>query len=128
MTKRIFQRLCALIAGLSVLSLGAPAVSYAGLIDTSTVVAASQRHADLAAIRAGLAREDVREQLVSLGVDDQVVDARLAALADAELHDLAGRMQQLPAGGDILAVIGVVFVVLLILELVGVIDIFKRTP
>ena len=34
--------------------------------------------------------------------------------------------EQLPAGGDILALIGVVFVVLLILELVGVIDIFKK--
>ena len=31
------------------------------------------------------------------------------------------------AGGDVLAVIGVVFVVLLILEAVGVIDIFKKT-
>ena len=128
MTNPIVQRLCAFIASLSVLSLGAPAVSYAGLIDTATVVEASQRTADLATIRAGLDRADVRAQLVSHGVDEQVVDTRLAALTDAELHDLAGRMEQLPAGGsDILAVIGIVFVILLILELVGVIDIFKKT-
>lgn len=127
MTNPIFQRLCALITTLSVLSLGAPVVSYAGLIDTATVVEASQRTADLATIRAGLDREDVRAQLVSLGVNEQVVDTRLAALTDAELNDLAGRMEQLPAGGDILAVIGIVFVILLILELVGVIDIFKKT-
>jgi hypothetical protein len=36
-------------------------------------------------------------------------------------------MDQMPAGGDLLAVIGIVFVILLILELVGVIDIFKKT-
>ena len=36
-------------------------------------------------------------------------------------------MQTLPAGGDgLLAVIGIVFIVLLILELTGVTDIFKR--
>jgi hypothetical protein len=36
-------------------------------------------------------------------------------------------MQEAPAGGDgLIAVVGLVFVVLLILELVGVIDIFKR--
>jgi hypothetical protein len=127
MTNPIFQRLCAVIASLSLLSIGAPAVSYAGIIDTATVVEAGQRDADLAAVRAGLDREDVRAQLVSFGVDRQVVDTRLAALTDAELHDLAGRMEQLPAGGDLLAVIGIVFVILLVLELVGVIDIFKKT-
>jgi uncharacterized membrane protein (Fun14 family) len=36
-------------------------------------------------------------------------------------------MDQMPAGGDALAVIGIVFLVLIILELVGVIDIFKKT-
>jgi len=37
-------------------------------------------------------------------------------------------MAGLPAGADALAVIGIVFLVLLILELVGVIDIFKKIP
>jgi hypothetical protein len=37
-------------------------------------------------------------------------------------------MQDAPAGGDVLVVLGVVFLVLLVLELVGVIDIFKKIP
>jgi uncharacterized membrane protein (Fun14 family) len=40
---------------------------------------------------------------------------------------LAERMDTLPAGGDALAIIGIVFLVLIILEVVGVIDIFKKT-
>ena len=36
-------------------------------------------------------------------------------------------MRNAPAGGDALALIGAVFVILLILELTGVIDIFKKT-
>jgi hypothetical protein len=45
---------------------------------------------------------------------------------DADLATLSQRMRVAPAGGDVLAVIGITFVVLLILELVGVIDIFKK--
>jgi hypothetical protein len=57
------------------------------------------------------------------------VEARIAALTDAELNTLATQMADLPAGGDsALVVIGIVFLVLLILEAVGVIDIFKKFP
>jgi hypothetical protein len=50
----------------------------------------------------------------------------LAALTDAEIAALADRLEQAPAGGDALAVIGIVFLVLMILEFTGVIDIFKK--
>jgi hypothetical protein len=63
-----------------------------------------------------------------MGVDAASIDSRVASLNDRELHQLAAEMQSAPAGGDILALIGAVFVVLLILELVGVIDIFKKIP
>ena len=39
---------------------------------------------------------------------------------------LAEDLENLPAGGSVLAVVGIVFIVLLILELVGVIDIFNK--
>ena len=40
--------------------------------------------------------------------------------------DMAKKMQDAPAGGDVLVLVGAVFVVLLILELTGVTDIFKK--
>ena len=55
------------------------------------------------------------------------IEGRLDALSEAEVATLAGQIGEAPAGGDALAVIGIVFVVLVILELVGVIDIFKKT-
>jgi hypothetical protein len=61
-----------------------------------------------------------------LGVHPAAVEGRLDALSEAEIETLAGRIAEAPAGGDALAVIGIVFVVLIILELVGVIDIFKK--
>jgi hypothetical protein len=82
---------------------------------------------DAGGLREWLATDAVRNQLLELGVAPEAVDARIAALTPDEQRALAERLGELPAGGDVLAVIGVVFLVLLILELVGVIDIFKKT-
>ncbi len=112
---------------LALLNLSSPPVAQAALVGTLQAVESGTRSLDLAKVNAALAREQVREQMVALGVDPTVVDARVARLTDSELRSLAERMDQMPAGGDALAVIGIVFLVLLILELVGVIDIFKKT-
>jgi hypothetical protein len=112
---------------LAVLNLGSPLVARAELVGTLQAVESGTRAQDYATVSAALAREQVRDQMTALGVDPAVVDARVARLTDSELRSLADRMEQMPAGGDALAVIGIVFVVLIILELVGVIDIFKKT-
>jgi hypothetical protein len=127
MIKNSLQRCCVVVISLSLVSLGTPVIAQAGIIGTQTVIEASHRDADLATIHGGLQRAEVRQQFASLGVDASLVEARLATLTDAEVASLADRMEQMPAGGDLLAVIGVVFVILLVLELVGVIDIFKKT-
>ena len=120
--KAVVYALC-----LAVLNLGSPLVARAELVGTLQAVEAGTRAQDLATVSAGLAREEVRQQMAALGVDAAAIDARVARLTDSELRTLAERMDQMPAGGDALAVIGIVFVVLVILELVGVIDIFKKT-
>jgi hypothetical protein len=114
---------------LALLNVGSPLVARAELVGTLQAVEASTRAQDLATVSATLARQEVRAQFAALGVDPAQVDARVAALTDAELRQLSTQMADLPAGADsVLAVIGVVFLVLLILELVGVIDIFKKIP
>lgn len=113
---------------LAVLNLGSPLVAQAGIVTTLQAVEASTRAGDLATVNAALARAEVRAQFESLGVAPAQVEARIAALTDAELRTLAGQMGELPAGADALAVIGIVFLVLLILEAVGVIDVFKKFP
>ena len=112
----------------AVLNLSSPLVAQAGIVGTLQAVEASSRATDLAKVDAALARDEVRAQFAALGVAPEQVEARVAALTDAELRTLAGQMADLPAGGDALAVIGIVFLVLLILEAVGVIDIFKKFP
>ena len=113
---------------LAMLNLGSPLVAQAELVTTLQAVEASARTQDLAAVNAALAREEVRAQFEALGVEPAQVESRIAALTDSELRTLAGQMAEMPAGADALAVIGIVFLVLLILEAVGVIDVFKKFP
>lgn len=113
---------------LAMLNLGSPLVAQAELVTTLQAVEANTRTQDLAAVSSALAREEVRAQFEALGVEPAQVESRIAALTDSELRTLAGRMADMPAGADALAVIGIVFLVLLILEAVGVIDIFKKFP
>jgi hypothetical protein len=100
--------------------------AHAGVISTQEYLTAVDREATRARIDAVLAREEVRSKLEQYGVDPAETDARLAALTDQELDKLATDLENMPAGGSVLAVVGVVFIVLLILELTGVIDIFNK--
>jgi hypothetical protein len=120
-------RKCAVgVLSVAVLNMGVMHAASAAIADTSAIVS-TDRAADLDAIRAQIERADVRAQMEQLGVDAAAVQKRIAGLSDHEVHQLAADMRNAPAGGDALALVGAVFVILLILELVGVIDVFKRT-
>jgi hypothetical protein len=104
---------------------GVPAPTQAAIIGTDAVMSAEARADSVARINRVLHTSEVRQRMQALGIAPATVDARLAALTDAELASFADRLDQAPAGGDALEVVGIVFLVLLILELVGVIDVFK---
>lgn len=98
----------------------------AGVIGTEQYLQALDRETALTRIETVLARAEVKTELERLGVDAALASARVAALTDEELKTLSSELESLPAGGSALGTIGVVFIVLLVLELVGVIDIFKK--
>jgi hypothetical protein len=124
--KHSLWRRCAIgVLSVALVNTGMMSAASAAIVDTSEIVTID-RAVDLASIRAHLDRAEVRAQMEQMGIDAAAVDRRIAALNDRELHQLAADMRNAPAGGDALALIGAIFVVLLILELVGVIDIFKK--
>ncbi len=99
--------------------------AQATVIDTQTLLA-TQAESPQAAVQSFLARGEVQEQLVALGVDPADASGRVAALTDQELSLLQNHINDLPAGSSALAVLGAVFLVLLVLELVGVTNIFSK--
>jgi len=122
------------VVGVSLAALvatGLPSTARAGMISTSEAVAAQaapERVANLSKVQATLARADVRTRLQALGVDPADAATRAAALPDADLARLANGMDKLPAGGDdsLLAVVGIVFLVLLLLDYLDVIHVFSN--
>ncbi|WP_428312681.1 PA2779 family protein [Hydrocarboniphaga sp.] len=100
----------------------------AAMITTEQMVATDagqMREARVAQVQGFLARADVKDQLVKWGVASEMADARVAQLSDAELEQLSMKIDQQPAGGDFLIVLGVVFLILIVLELVGVTHVFS---
>ncbi|HEV7607892.1 MAG TPA: PA2779 family protein [Steroidobacteraceae bacterium] len=113
------------ILSVAILNLGMASAASAAIVATDALVS-TDREADLNAVRSQIERADVRAQMETMGVDVTAVDRRIASLNDRELHRLAVDMRNAPAGGDVVWLVGAVFVVLIILELTGVIDIFKK--
>ena len=126
MRPSLWRKTSIAILSVAILNLGFVGATQAAIVDTSALVT-TDREADLSTVRAQLARAEVRAKFEEMGVDATAVDTRVAQLNDRELHQLAVDMKNAPAGGDVVWIIGAVFIVLIILELTGVIDIFKKT-
>jgi len=99
---------------------------YADMIATEAALSSEIRTSIIDKTERYFAREKVKNTLVDMGVGPDQVLERVALLTDEELAALSDRIDQAPVGGDALAVIGIVFLVLMILEFVGAIDIFKK--
>lgn len=116
----------AIVVAAILVTLGLSESANAGVISTEAAIEMQERSARIERINSVLARDSVQSQMIRLGVQPDVAAARIASLSDSELQQLEARMDELPAGADsALTVLGIVLLVLLVLELVGVTDVFK---
>jgi hypothetical protein len=88
--------------------------AYAGMIPTE----GSERDRVMALI----ARPEVAQQLEKMGIAQNEAKDRVAAMSEAEVASLAGKLDALPAGGalsnqDLMIILIVVLVVVLLLAL-----------
>ena len=126
MQNRLMNRVLASILMVNTALLGIPGTAMAGTVGTQTMLQLEARQAKVDELQQAMLRDDVREALVALGVTPQAAQERIATLTDQELLALEQQIDTLPAGGSLLAVIGIVFVILLILDLTGVTNVFTR--
>lgn len=117
------------IAALIAVSMPVSAV-HAALVGTDQVVTAEQGN-PRANLNAFLSREDVQEQMQTLGVSPAEAKARVANLSDAEVARIQGRLDSMPAGqglfGAILGAGVLIFLVLLITDVLGLTHVFGFT-
>ena len=122
----MFRKAMTLILAFTMIWGGLCTQASAAMIGTQQALSMENRTLQIAKIESQLARKDVQMAMIGMGVDPEQARMRVASLSDQELQQLDGQLQNLPAGGmGALALIGAVFVVLLILELTGVINVFK---
>ncbi len=123
-----FMRWTSRVVMLTTLVLVVPQQSaFAGLIATDQVLSHEQTIPERARIASFLDRTDVLAQLQSLGVTPAEAKARVYALTDEEAHQLAGKLDEFPAGGDILSLLFTVFVILLVTDILGFTKVFTFT-
>ncbi len=122
---RIKQFLTTLVT-LTFLGTSLLAPVQAAMIGTQNYMQSVDREANLAIIDSALLRDDVQQQLTKMGVSQEDARLRVANLPDQDVARLAENIETMPAGGSLLALVGAVFIVLLILEVTGVIDIFNK--
>jgi hypothetical protein len=99
----------------------------AAMIGTEQVHAANAAHLNQQKIAAALDRPEVVAQLEKMGVDKADAQARVAALTDDEAASLASRIDSLPAGGDVVGALVLIFVVLLVTDILGLTKVFPFT-
>jgi hypothetical protein len=74
-----------------------------------------------------LQRDEVVRELSKQGIDTVLAQSRVAAMTDAEASQVAGQIDQLPAGGDILGLVFTLFIILLITDILGLTKVFPFT-
>lgn len=112
----------------SVLSLGLPIQSaYAGIVGTDKIAVSAQSQTERARIRSFLGREDVVKELQAQGIDVATAQARVDAMTDQEAQTVAGKLDTLPAGGDVIGVMLTIFIVLLVTDILGFTKVFPFT-
>lgn len=103
MTSRFARFICRILAA-SLIVL--PWQAQAEMIATDQALNAAQ-----ATVARFVEREQVASQLQLLGITPQAAKERVAALTDAQVAEIAGRIDELPAGSGALQVLVVLWLI-----------------
>jgi hypothetical protein len=111
------------------LSITVPCQSLlAAMVPTETVIDSNNAEGVRDYLKSLISRDDIRELLISHGIDHNEAKARVDSLSDLEAIAVADRIEKLPAGGDAIGVIVgaslIVFLVLLLTDILGYTDVF----
>ena len=103
----------------------------AGLISTDRIIEQDRVSVDRERVASFVAREDVRKEFQKHGVNPDEAAARVAALSDVEIGQIADKLDSLPAGQDALGVVVgaavTIFIILLITDILCLTSVFNFT-
>lgn len=122
-----FKRLISSCLIVCITVAGFPLTAQASIVATEEITSGTGALSNRDRVSTFLARDDVRQAMQGQGVSAQAATERVKAMSDAEVAQLAGRIDQAPAGGDVLGIIFTVFIVLLVTDIMGLTKVFPFT-
>lgn len=127
-----FTRFIASTLIVSCTTMGLPMAGHAGIVPTEAALsdtgfASPSPSPERVRVNAFLQRADVRQALQAQGVQAEAALERVNAMSDAEVAQLAGRVDQAPVGGDVLGMLFTVFIILLVTDILGLTKVFPFT-
>ncbi|TNE57092.1 MAG: hypothetical protein EP340_09990 [Alphaproteobacteria bacterium] len=126
---RNFKKAIALcLAGQLMVTSGMATAAQAEMVATSDVIQKYAGTLDRAYLMSEMERQEVRDLILSLGVDPAEADARLAALSDEELSSILAQYEKDAAGGSsVVGALLTVFLILLATDLLCMTKVFSFT-
>jgi hypothetical protein len=119
----LMKRVMAILVSLSFLTTySLPA--YSGIVTTEQLMEEQLESLDRDTLVSLMDREEVRQQLIDRGVDPDYAKQRIAALSDEQINEIKANIDDLPAGG-VIGILIAVLLVLIILDIIGVTNIFS---
>jgi hypothetical protein len=98
--------------------------AQAAMIGNEQIVSQSQSQQTHDSLQQLFEQETARQQLQAWGVNPDQIKSRIDSLTDAELARFNQQVNNLQAGGDVLGILLVIFLVFIITDVIGATDIF----
>lgn len=112
------------IAFLLVMSVQSITVN-AAMVSTDTIIQTENQQYTKSQLLQKLESAELQQQFLDMGVDPQEIQQRVASLTPDEISQLNANLASQPAGEGVLGLIGLVFVVLVITDMLCATDVFS---
>lgn len=117
------QKFVAIFLSVTLMSLSFSS-TQAAMISNDMIINHVQHSSAKAELIQTINRSDVRQQLLDMGVSPRDIETRIKLMTHEEIAQLNQQIDELPAGGDLLGVLLIIFIVFVITDVIGATDIF----
>ena len=98
--------------------------AQAAVVGNGQIIHQVQQANDRDSLLQTINRADVQEQLLGMGVTTADIESRVNQMTQEEVAQLNQQIDQMPAGGGVLGIALVVFIVFVVTDVIGATDIF----
>ena len=98
--------------------------AQAAMIGNQQIINQNQSQQTRDSLQQLLDQDTARQQLQAWGVSPEQINSRIDSMTDAELARINQQLNDLHAGGSVLGILLVIFIVFVITDVIGATDIF----